>query len=848
MPKSVGDRFLKHAAGKVDLVQELRAAKNKQKEGGQKVILHKMIREVSPNYKFYRMHAELIKQFQRVIDGECKRLIVSCPPRFGKQVSHSTPVLTAEGWKTHGQLRVGDYVFSPSGTPVKVVALSEDAPNNAKVQPWGGEAIECHLNHEWTVFDRKSRKWRTVETRELVEWSQGESDRSRYQLPDIAALEFEPKDLPLDPYVLGVWLGGGTADANIFCGAYEDRAIADEIERRGYKIARRHKQESTGAWSYRIDGLKTGGNGRFSRELSETGARKRKHIPGLYLRASVSQRLQLLAGLVDTEGSVDKNGRTVISACSEELAQCIKELCMGLGFRPCIVATGAALSSSGIQSKKSTYAVGFQPNIKIPCVLERKKTKLGALRRRVGIVSAEITTGAGLGRCIQVDSPDGLYLVGRNLTPTHNSELSSRILPAAFLLAHPNKHVAICSYSAELAEGFSRDARDYYQEAGGPIDPFNKSVSSWGTEGGGQCWAAGVGGSVVGRSADLIIADDTIKGREEADSKRAMEKLWDFFRGSLYTRLQPGNSAIVVVATRWAEGDLTGRLLEMERECEEANREGWTIIDLPAISEDPGSRPPLPEHCTVIPDWRTEPGISLCPQRYDEKALERIRSAVGIREWSSQYQQRPAREGGNMFSNDWWQTYESVEDLPEMDRVMLSVDCTFTDGDMSDYVVGMVVGQKDASFYVLDLYREKTDINGTLAMILRMQGKHSLNGTIIELAASGHAAYQLLRRRVPGMIGYKPGDRSKQARMAGIVPIVEAGNVYLPKTAPWLDAFLNELNLFPASKNDDMCDAIGQAINYMNARSTPKITEVHWGRAAALPELPPVPTGSAFHP
>lgn len=846
MPKSVGDRFLKHAAGKVDLVQELRTAKNKQKEGGQKVILHKMIREVSPNYKFYKMHAELIKQLQRVIDGDCKRLIVSCPPRFGKEISHNTPVLTTNGWTLHGQLDVGDYVFSPSGRPVKVIALSSDVRSNAKVQPWRGEAIECHVNHEWTVFDRKIRKWRTIETRELIEWSQAENDRSRYQLPDVAALEFQAKDLPLDPYVFGVWLGDGSTNANLFCGAYDDRGIAAEVEKRGYEITKRYQHKTTGVWYYIIDGLKTGGNGRFSKELAKTGARKRKHIPEMYLHGSISQRLQLLAGLIDTDGTVDKNGRTIISTCNKELAENIKELCTGLGFRPYIVITDAALSSSGIQGKRPTYAVGFQPNIEIPCVLERKKTKLGALRRRIGIVSAENITDGGLGRCIQVDSPDGLYLVGRNLTPTHNSELSSRILPAAFLLAHPSKHVAICSYSAELAEGFSRDARDYYQEAGGPIDPLNKSVSSWGTEGGGECWAAGVGGSVVGRSADLIIADDTIKGREEADSKRAMEKLWDFFRGSLYTRLQPGNSAIVVVATRWAEGDLTGRLLEMESECEEANRENWTIIDLPAISEDPGSRPPLPAHCTVIPDWRTEPGISLCPQRYDEKALERIRSAVGVREWSSQYQQRPAKEGGNMFSNDWWQKYD-VENLPLMDRIMLSVDCTFTDSESSDYVVGMVIGQADTNFYVLDLFRERTDINGTLAMILRMQGKHQLNGTIIELAASGHAAYQLLRRSIPGLIGYKPGDRSKVARLSGIVPVVEAGNVWLPKDATWLDAFLNEFNLFPASKNDDMCDALAQAINYMNARSTPKMTEVHWGRAAVLPDSPLALPGSILH-
>ena len=113
------------------------------------------------------------------------------------------------------------------------------------------------------------------------------------------------------------------------------------------------------------------------------------------------------------------------------------------------------------------------------------------------------------------------------------STLSSKLLPAAYLLAHPERYVAICSYSAELAEGFSREAREYYKASGGMIDPSNQSVNRWGTEGGGGCWATGVGGSVTGRSASLIIADDTVKGREEADSPRTMEKLWSFYQGSL---------------------------------------------------------------------------------------------------------------------------------------------------------------------------------------------------------------------------------------------------------------------------------------------------------------------------
>ena len=416
------------------------------------------------------------------------------------------------------------------------------------------------------------------------------------------------------------------------------------------------------------------------------------------------------------------------------------------------------------------------------------------------------------------------------------STLSSKLLPAAYLLAHPERYVAICSYSAELAEGFSREAREYYKASGGMIDPSNQSVNRWGTEGGGGCWATGVGGSVTGRSASLIIADDTVKGREEADSPRTMEKLWSFYQGSLYTRLEPKHGAIVVVATRWGENDLTGRLLEMEANAPEEARENWTIIDWPAISEDPGSRPPLPAHCSILPDWREEPGEALCPQRYDLSDLERIRQAVGPREWSALYQQRPAPIGGNMFDPDWWQYYESVQQLPEMDRIMLSVDCTFTSSNDSDYVVGSVVGQAGIHFYIIDLYRAKTDINGTIQMIIAMQNKYQINGTIIELAASGFAAYQLLHTRIPGLIGYKPNDRSKVARLSGIVPVVEAGNVFLPSYATWLDVFLNEFSLFPAAKNDDICDSVAQAINYMNQRSAPQMTSVHWGRAAFLPD------------
>ncbi len=414
--------------------------------------------------------------------------------------------------------------------------------------------------------------------------------------------------------------------------------------------------------------------------------------------------------------------------------------------------------------------------------------------------------------------------------PRHGkSLLASQLLPAAYLLAHPDRYVGISSYSSELAEGFSRKARGYFKEGGGLLSEDSKAVNAWGTQGGGGLWAAGVGGAVTGRSGHLLIVDDPVKNREDAESSRIMEKLNDWYTSTLYTRLEPKVGAIVVIQTRWSENDMIGRLLENEQNVSEKGRENWTIVDLPAIFEEAGDRPKLPEHCKVVEDWREEIGSALCPQRYGKEDLERIREAIGSRDFASLYQQRPAPESGNMFAPNWWQFYGMDTPLPDFSRVMLSVDCTFTDAKKSDYVVGVVVAQAGSQFYVMDLVREKLDVIGTMAMIARLYKRHQLQGTVIELAASGYAVYQMLSKKVPGLIGVKP-EKSKIARASAIVPMIEAGNVYLPASAPWLDSFISEFSLFPASKNDDQVDALTQAITYMAQRSIPQMTEVTWGR------------------
>ena len=430
-----------------------------------------------------------------------------------------------------------------------------------------------------------------------------------------------------------------------------------------------------------------------------------------------------------------------------------------------------------------------------------------------------------------------------NMPPRHTkSEFSSYLLPAWMIGRNPKLKIIQTTHTAELAVRFGRKAKTlmddkaYKEVFETRLREDSQAAGRWETEQGGEYFAAGVGGAITGRSGHLLIIDDPVKNREDAESARMMDKLNDWYTSTLYTRLEPHVGAIVVIQTRWSENDMIGQLLENEMNVSEKGRENWTIVDLPALYEDEDDRPILPDHCETIPDWRTEVGQALCPQRYDVDDLERIREAVGSRDFASLYQQRPAPEGGNMFDPSWWQYYSYDTPIPQFQRVMLAVDATFTATNKSDYVVGIVVGQAGSQFYVLDLVREKLDVVGTMAMIARLYKRHNLSGTVIELAASGYAVYQMMQKKVPGLIGFKP-DRSKEARAAGVVPLVEAGNVYLPASATWLDAFINEFSLFPASKNDDMVDALTMALNYCSQRSAPQLTTVTWGRGdKALPE------------
>jgi predicted phage terminase large subunit-like protein len=415
--------------------------------------------------------------------------------------------------------------------------------------------------------------------------------------------------------------------------------------------------------------------------------------------------------------------------------------------------------------------------------------------------------------------------------PRHGkSQLVSRLFPAYYLLKHQDRQVALTSYGATLAEGFSRAARAFYVDAGGKLDPASQSVKAWGTEQNGGLWAVGVGGAATGRGAHLGIVDDPIKDRKEAESNAVIGTLRDWYGSTFRTRIEPEGGAIVIVQTRWSENDLVGQVLDNEAEVDAQDREGWHVVDFPAIAEEWSDRPPLPDCVTVEEDWR-EPGEALCPQRYDMRALSKIRAAVGSREFASLYQQSPRAAGGNIIDPNWFQYYSAAPE--KFSRIIMSADCTFTASDTSDYVAIAIIGETGGRYYLLDMVNERMDIIGTMARMQAKVRQWAPSAVLVEAAANGHAVMQMMKQKIPNMIGIKPAQGgSKTTRVQAVAPIIEAGNFYLPQRATWVEPFVSQCALFPASKNDDMIDSVSQALNWSTRRPEFKSTTATYGYGA----------------
>lgn len=498
-------------------------------------------------YENARHHDAIVRAVEKVEEGEYQFLILTVPPRHGKLCAHSTPVLTPAGWRVHGDLRPGDYVFGPDGVPTRVVSISADDLADMEVETTSGEVVKCHANHEWTVLNaRRNAKCRPPETKETRELAEGtwvgpkgtRGGRARWQLPDVDALAFPEQELALDPYVLGVWLGDGSCGKGHISMAADDLGVRDEIVRRTGWPTKEWTHPATGVVTFAFGDGTRGRLGPLTEPLSAMGILTEKRIPEPYLRSSYRQRMDLLAGLMDTDGHVEaKTGRCRIVTTVPGLCDDIVDLVTTLGFRPYVTSQEPALSSSGIQGRRKVFTVGFQPSVALPTILPRRRVQVFQKRRHVAIREVRKAVTPEPGRCIQVEREDGLYLVGRSLIPTHNSEIVSRRLPAWFLGKHPEQNVVVATYNDDFAKDFGADVRSIVtspefrlvfpevrlKRGGSAKDRLQ-------TTAGGMATFVGVGGSLTGRGAHCFPAGTKIS---TAEGPVAIEDLRDRYAHAL---------------------------------------------------------------------------------------------------------------------------------------------------------------------------------------------------------------------------------------------------------------------------------------------------------------------------
>lgn len=365
-----------------------------------------------------------------------------------KDLMLETPVLTTNGWSTHGALKLGDHVFSPSGKPVKVLATRHFSDSACRRITFdNGISFVCGAGHLWTVDvpsrqrvsgtknGRVPRKSLTLTTDEISK-QKGYRPIVRATLP----LEMPHADLPIDPYVLGAWLGDGTSSAGSICGI--DPQIFSEIAATGERVGPSHVTKRGEFKMRTIYGM--------VHRLRLLGVLNNKHIPECYMMASADQRLSLLQGLIDTDGSISPDNGCVTFAQSDRLlSEQVRTLANSLGFKARL--TPARTTNS--------WHVVFQVSIgDRPCRLKRKLALLNGRHRCAGskgwrVHSVESVESVPT-NCIEVDSDDGLYLVGKELVATHNSSVGTFAGVIQEILIDPEITIAIMSGTNKIAIPF----------------------------------------------------------------------------------------------------------------------------------------------------------------------------------------------------------------------------------------------------------------------------------------------------------------------------------------------------------------------------------------------------------
>ena len=386
-----------------------------------------------------------------------------------------------------------------------------------------------------------------------------------------------------------------------------------------------------------------------------------------------------------------------------------------------------------------------------------------------------------------------------NMPPRHTkSEFASFLFPAFMMGMNPKLKIIQTTHTAELAYRFGRKVRNL-MGTGEYKNVFNnvvlsadsKAAGRWETNHGGEYFAAGVGGAITGRGADLLIIDDP-HSEQDALSETAMDSAYEWYTSGPRQRLQPGGR-ILIVMTRWSTKDLTGQLVKAQTE---PKADKWEIIEFPAIL--PSNKPIWPEY------WKLE-------------ELEAVKASLTEQKWQAQWQQQPTSEEGSIIKREWWQIWKK-EDPPEMVHVIQSYDTAYSKKETADYSAISTWG----IFYpknsykphaiLMDCKKGRWDFPELKKVAMEEYKYWDPETILIEAKASGMPLTDELRAMGIPVVNFTPSKgNDKYVRVNSVAPLFEAGMVWRPDER-WAEDMVEECAAFPYGDHDDLVDSMTQAM------------------------------------
>lgn len=422
-----------------------------------------------------------------------------------------------------------------------------------------------------------------------------------------------------------------------------------------------------------------------------------------------------------------------------------------------------------------------------------------------------------------LDTPDGRLII--QMPPQEGkSQRASRRFPLWALEQNPDLRIAIASYEHGVARRWGRAIRDDILQNADVlrlrVRADLSAQSEWQLEGrDGGVYSTGVGGALTGRPVDLLIIDDPIKDRLQADSRTYRDRIWDWWTDVASTRLAPG-APVVLILTRWHHDDLAGRLTGAE------DGHLWRVLNVPAQADH------RPEKGETDPLGREPEQFMTSARGRTREQWDAIKRRSGSRTWASLYQGHPTPDTGNLYPADGWARYtqplwvvrdDGARIVPDAGRdpnveLVQSWDFTFKDTKGSDFVVGQVWMRRGPKAYLLDQVRRRAGFAESCQMMLDMTARWpQAIAKLVEDKANGPAILNALRSKVGGLIPVEP-EGSKYARASAVSPFVEAHDVVLPdpvaiEGAAWVSDFTDEARDFPNATHDDTVDAFSQAVH-----------------------------------